>query len=328
MPIPVVVDACVLLRNVGYTLRKGWNGALVESASGNYTLFSGIVLFATPEVLEEVEEHLSRIACHAGVSADAALQIWNNVFLPRLRIVDLNEGLVSDPRVADVRTLDPDDAPTAALVVALAPCVLLTDNRKHFEPLGLPNQPVDEIAVDIHKVSELMTGTNSVVLLTGLTGTGVVEGTKKIVSALGKQGAFLVALLLAGAAYLYWRSEPGSRFRRGIAAVARDVGPPLLEAVAERTSLSEKIAALAIEPANDRSSAFRIVAQRLATRQTTMTTAEIAQYLGESGYHFRNDGNHRTLVRSWLVANPCFFELQRGHWSLGYHALPCAADAA
>ena len=36
--------------------------------------------------------------------------------------------------------------------------------------------------------------------MTGLTGAGVVEGTKKILSALGKEGALLVALLPAGAA--------------------------------------------------------------------------------------------------------------------------------
>jgi predicted nucleic acid-binding protein len=278
MPIPVVVDACVLLRNIGYTLRKGWNGALVESASTSYTLSSGVVLFATKQVLEEVEEHLPRITRDAQASVDAAFQVWNEVFLPRLRVVDLEEGLVSDPRVEAVRTLDLDDAPTAALAVALAPCILLTDNRKHFMPLGLPDQPVDEIAVDIHKISELMTGTNSAVLLTELTGLGIIESSKEIVSALGKEGAALVGTTPHGAAYLYWRSEPGSRFRKGVASIARDVGPPLLEAVAERISLSEKVAALAIQPANDRQSAFRDVAQRLATGQTTMTTAAIARH--------------------------------------------------
>jgi predicted nucleic acid-binding protein len=328
MPIPVVVDACVLLRNVGYTLRKGWNGALLESASGGYTLFSGVVLFATKQVLDEVEEHLPRIARDAHAPIDAALQVWSEVFLPRLRIVELDEGLVSDPRVEAVCALDLDDAPTAALAVVLAPCILLTDNRKHFEPLGLPDQPVDELAVDIHKISELMMGTNGVVLLTGLTGAGIVEGSKKLVAVLGKEGAALIALLLIGAAYLYWRSEPGSRFRKGVAAIARDVGPPLLEAVADRTSLSEKVAALAIQSADDQPSAFREVAQRLATGQSTMTTAEIARRLNESGYRFAKDGNYQTLARAWLVGNPCFFELQRGHWSLGYHALPRGAEAA
>jgi hypothetical protein len=165
-------------------------------------------------------------------------------------------------------------------------------------------------------------------VITGLTGASVIEGSKKIVSALGKEGAMFVALLLAGAAYLYWRSEPGSRLRTGMAALARDVGPPLLEAVAERSSLSEKIAALAIQPATERPSAFRFVAQRLATGQTTMTTTDIARLLSESGYRFATDGNCGSLVRPWLVANPCFFELQRGHWSLGYHALPPGAQAA
>jgi hypothetical protein len=328
LPLPVVVDACVLLRNVGYTLRKGWNGALVESASPEYTLLSGVVLFTTQHGLAEVEQHLPRVARDVGASSEAAWRVWNEVFLPRVRIIELDERLVSDPRVEAVRMLDPDDAPTAVLAVALAPCVLLTDNRKHFEPLGLPDLPVNVIALDIHQLSELVSGMNGAIIVTSFTGAGIAEGTKKIVSTLGKEAATLIALLLAGAAYLYWKSEPGSRFREGVKAAARDLGPPLMHAIADGIHLSEKISALAIESADDQPSAFRSLAQRLAVGQTTMSTAEVARYLSDNGYRFKNGGNYQTLVRAWLVANPCFFELQRGHWSLGYHALPRGAEAA
>lgn len=47
IPLPVVVDADVLIRNVDYTLRHGKKGALLAGASSDYTLYSGIVLFAT-----------------------------------------------------------------------------------------------------------------------------------------------------------------------------------------------------------------------------------------------------------------------------------------
>lgn len=46
LPAPVVVDADVLLRNVDYALRKGYPPALLGSASGPYSLFTGVGLFA------------------------------------------------------------------------------------------------------------------------------------------------------------------------------------------------------------------------------------------------------------------------------------------
>lgn len=46
MPVPVVVDADMLIRNVEYTIRKGWAGALLGRASGGYSLSTGVVLFA------------------------------------------------------------------------------------------------------------------------------------------------------------------------------------------------------------------------------------------------------------------------------------------
>jgi len=42
MPVPVVVDADVLIRNVEYTIRKGWTGALLSRASGGYSLSTGV----------------------------------------------------------------------------------------------------------------------------------------------------------------------------------------------------------------------------------------------------------------------------------------------
>jgi hypothetical protein len=319
LPLPVVVDADVLLRNVDYVLRRGWRGALIESASGGYSLLTGVVLFATDKVVQEVERNLPKIAQHRRVLTADAFDAWEQV-LPILRIVEIDERLVDDPRVSSVRTLHANDAPTAALAVALAPCLLLTDNRDHFLPLGLPDQPTDEIAIDVHELSQLVTGANGAMLFTELTGAAVIGGSKKVFSRLGKDGAFLVALILIGAAFVYWKSERGGRFREGVASIARDAGPPLMRAIEDGLDLSDKISGLAIEPADGRPSAFRFLAQRLAIGQTTMSTVEVARYLSDDGYSFSQQGDYRTLVRAWLVQNPCFFELQRGHWSLGYHA--------
>lgn len=328
LPLPVVVDADVLYRNVDYALRRARTGALIASASSEYTLFSGVVLFATARVLEEVERHLPDIAKRRAVPYAEVVRVWNELFLPRIRIVALDETLIDDPRVDGVRALHAADAPTAALALALAPCVLLTDNRDHFLPLGLPDRPTDEIAIDAHALSEFVTGMNGALLLSGLTGAAVIEGSKRVISLLGKEGALLVGLIALGAAILYWRSEPGGRFRQGLSAVARDLGPPLMQAVERGLAVSERVSALAIEPTNAPRSALSYVAQRLATGQTMMSTTEIARALRDAGYGFAEPGTYQTQVRAWLLQTDCFFELRRGNWALGYHAreLPVGDD--
>lgn len=319
---PIVVDADVLLRNVDYALRQGRTGALIDSASGDYTLVTGVVLFATDRVLEEVERNLPKVASRRGVALAEAVGLWNEVFLPRLRIIEFDERLADDPRVEGVRDLHTNDAPTAALAVALAPCVLLTDNRKHFLPLGLPDRPTDEVALDLHQLSQVVTGANGAFLISGLTGTAVIEGSKAVISKLGREGSILVGLVLVGLIYAFWRSDKGGRFREVIRDIARDAGPPLLQAVETGVALSEKVSALAIEPAETASGAFSVVAQRLAVEQTTMTTTEIAALLRYEGYAFPDEGDYAKRVRAWLVGSPCFFEIRRGHWTLGYHAAP------
>jgi hypothetical protein len=326
IPLPVVVDADVLIRNVDYTVRLGREGALLAGASSDYTLFSGVVLFATERVLEEVERHLPDVARRRGVGYDDAVAVWNDIFLPRLRIVELSDGVISDSRVHAIRALHANDAPTAALAVALAPCVLLTDNRKHFVPLGLPDRPTDEIAIDAHALSQYVTGMNCAVLVTGLTGSAVIEGSKKVISLIGKDGAILVALILSGAAILYWRSEPGGRFRTGVRAAAREIGPPLMDAVERGMAASEKVSAMAIESADDSKSALSHLAQRLATGRTVMSTTEVARELRTAGYSFPQPGTYQTQVRAWLLQNDCFFEIRRGNWTLGYHARELPLD--
>jgi predicted nucleic acid-binding protein len=320
VPLPIVVDADVLLRNVDYCVRKGWTPRLLESASPDYTLFTGIVLFATARVLEEVERHLGDIAVRRDILYEQVVEVWNQVFLPRVRFVELRENAMSDPRVDAVRALHANDTPTAALAVALAPCIVLTDNRKHFLPLGLPDRPTDEIAVEAHALSKYLAGANAGMFLPTLTGAAVIEGSKKVVSTLGREGALLIGLIALGGAILYWRSESGGRFRESVKAIAREVGPPLMQAVEEGRVLSERVSALAIEPTADRGSALTFVAQTLATGQTVIPTVEIARRLRDRGYRFSEPGGYRTLVRAWLLEEGCFFETRRGHWSLGYHA--------
>lgn len=131
----------------------GLDGRSDPERESDYSLLSGVVLFATNRVLDEVERNLPKIARRRGIAPPDVVALWNEVFLPRVQIIEFNGEFIDDPRVEGVRARHANNAPTAALAVGLAPCVLLTDNREHFLPLGLPDRPTDEIALDLHQLA-------------------------------------------------------------------------------------------------------------------------------------------------------------------------------
>ena len=322
VPLPIVVDADVLHRNVDYCVRKGWTPSLLDGASMNYSLMTGVVLFATARVQAEVEAQLGEIAARRDVPHGDVVRVWNEVFLPRVRFVEISEHDLEDARIEQVRALHEADAPTAALAVTLAPCVVLTDNRKHLAPLGIRDAHTDRIALDAHELSHYYAGANAMALVPTITGTMAIEGSKKIISTIGREGAVLIALILIGAAVVLWRSEPGGRLRESARKLAREVGPPLAEAATRALVLTDQMSALAIEPPPPPDSALRLIAKILATRQTCLTTAEVSRRLREHGYRFADAASHATQTRRWLLQEGCFVERQSGHWTLGYHADP------
>ena len=202
----------------------------------------------------------------------------------------------------------------------LAPCVVLTDNRKHFTPLKIPDTRTDQIAVNANELARYYGGVNAIALVPTVTGAMAVEGSRKVISTIGQEAAIVIALLLIGAGVVLWLSEPGGQMREGAKKLAREIGPPLAEAATRALVLSDEMSALAIDPPSPPDSALRFIAKILATRQTILSTADIARRLMEHGYRFDDTGRQATQARGWLVGESCFVEQQRGHWTLGYHA--------
>jgi len=230
VPLPIVLDADVLHRNVDYCLRTGYTPRVLEAASTNYTLVTGVVVFATRRVQAEVERQLVEIAQRRGVTLEDVRQLWEKLFLPRIRFVEISAEDIEDPRVDEVAALHGADAPTAALAVMLAPCVVLTDNRKHFAPLGIADTRTDVIAVNANELARYYGSMNAMTLVPTVTGVMAVEGSKKVISTIGREAAVVIALLLIGAGVMLWLSEPGGRMREGAKKLAREIGPPLAEA--------------------------------------------------------------------------------------------------
>jgi hypothetical protein len=167
MPVPVVVDADVLIRNVEYAVRKGWAGALLGRASRGYSLSTGVVLFAAAPAGVEAIRHLPEVAERQGVDLQPVLTAWNSLIVPNVRFVRLRDDAVSDPRIEGVH---PKDVPTAVLASLLAPAVLATDNRKHFRPFGLPEIKTDAVAIDLYAVGHHGASINSATLVPRLSG--------------------------------------------------------------------------------------------------------------------------------------------------------------
>lgn len=321
VPLPLVVDADVLIRNVQYAVQRGYDPALVGRASSGYTMFTGVVIFATTRVGAETIRHLPEVAVRSGRSHDVVVRTWNEVFVPHIRFVDVDDRMIEDERVEGVRELHAADAATAALAVLLAPAVLLTDNRRHFRPLGLPDKKTDELAVDAYVIGDFLTGANAALLLPSLAGLALFEGSRKLLAAVGDEGALLIALLVLGGGVLYWQSEAGRRHRGAIIDLLRTVGPPIAAALDRGIAAAERIGAVAVEPPREQS-ALASVARYLAVSRPVMKTTEIGARLRAEGFSFSNSGNFNAQVRAWLVRNNCFHELRRGNWSLGYYSAP------
>ena len=187
-PTPVVVDADVLIRNVDYAVRKGYKPALLGRASSRV-------------------QHLDRdrpvrhAMCHGG--GDPPLAGYSrspgrrgrrapgveHVIVPNVRVVPVPPEAMMDQRVAAVATLHAADAPTAALALLLAPSVLVTDNRRDFRPLGLPDTKTDAVAVDVYTLGEMGISVNGVELAARAVGYAGVSGAKKLASTIGREAA-------------------------------------------------------------------------------------------------------------------------------------------
>jgi hypothetical protein len=321
MPLPVVVDADVLSRSVDYAIRKGYAPAVVGKASPAYANFSGVVLFVTERVYEETLARFPEIAVARGVSVEAVERTWDSLFVGRVRVVGMDVDLVSDERVSEVARRDPDDAPTAALAVLLAPCILLTDNHSHFAAFGLAYENATTVAVDVWHLGQFMERLNIGTLPPRLAGTAVIEGGKTMVRWLGRDGTLIIVAILVGAVALYWRTDSGKRLKQavseGVDDFVREYGPAIQHGWEVGVAAADRLAGFAVQPGEQ--GALERIARHLAVYEPSMTTAEIADYLKSWGYRYVPANTHRKRVRAWLERTPCFWESERGHWIFGYH---------
>jgi len=327
----VVVDADFLSRSVDHAVRYGYQPSVVRRASGHYTSFTGIVVFATERVFGETIARFEEIAEARKVSVEHVASIWDRVFASHVRVVPMDGVEIHDPRVDEVARCDEDDRPTAALAVLLAPSFLLTDNLAHFRAFDVPTQhpsrpDVDvttAFSLDIRDLGEFLGRLNAGTLPVRAAGVAALEGGKTLVRWIGRDAALVIVLLLLGGAALYWRTPAGKRFRSsvtdGVKRVAAEYGEEIGEALEAGRAVGERLAAYAVLPSAE--SPLALVARRLVG-DPSLTTLEIADALRLHGYTYPPANTHRKRVRAWLATQECFWESPYGHWILGYHPAP------
>lgn len=203
--------------------------------------------------------------------------------------------------------------------------MLATDNRRHFCPFSLPDTKTDHVSIDLFTLGQLGAGARAAWLVPSLTGLATIEGSKRLIARVGPDTATLIGLTALGAAALFLSTARGKDLRTAVALAAAKAGPPIAELLAEAAAASERVHAFAVEPTGE-PSALTVVARRLAIGQTSMATREIAQELRMHGFSFDSRLRHESAARGWLEAEPCFHEVQRGHWTLGYHVAPSPSE--
>jgi hypothetical protein len=336
LPLPVVVDADVLSRSVDHALLHGYRPAVVSHASPSYTSFTGITLFATDQVVGETFRRFDSIAKSRGAAISEVERTWDELFCARVRVVDMTTITTNDPRVADVAARDKDDESTAKLAVMLAPCALLTDNWEHFQAFRErqqhPTRAIDTTtayALDVRDLGEFLQMVNAGTLPPRLAGAAMFEGGKALVGWVGRDRALLIALLLLGGAALYLTSERGREVRARVIEAARELaaehGPAIGAAFESGVATAERLTAFAVQPGE--ASAVTLVGRELAAR-AVLTTVQVADQLLSNGYCYTPASEHRKRVRAWLTRESCFWEGQRGQWTLGYHLQPLAQTAS
>lgn len=312
-PIPGVLDTSCVRTGLKRRLETG-----VPPPSLGAARNGTVRLFMERETLNETYRRLPRFAQQLGVPTSRLASLFAEEWLPHIRIVALPPALRQvDGRAIAVRTLDADDYPAAALAALLSPCVLLTHDRKHFGPLGIQrsSQGVDAIiaALDV-KVGEVRLQAVATVPATPFIAAHA--GIGLAIEHMGPAAWVLIALVVAGAVWLYQRQPPARK--AAIKTAAADAAHLFLaesQRAALSTQQSRERLATHLVPAPECVTPAAAVLRELATTPEPISAKQLYDAL---------DAPVRAPVqalRDFLHTNKrsVFCEARRGSFVLGRH---------
>ncbi|MET9395981.1 hypothetical protein [Kitasatospora sp. NPDC002965] len=284
--------------------------------------------YVAPHVLEELDEHLPRMAQTFGVPTDAAGHALRKSILPLVRVVDLEirdhlapgtrHILRRIPGLPKAQQGDPDDAPTMALAEFLGPSVLFTRDRV-FERFGLAVMDSLAVAQTLLRTAGLEANGANAVLLAGCVLEATVAGVGALVDVASRRPG-LTAAAVAGALWYLWHTGRLAAGWRPVLSGLWEVAESVLQLVADaRQEHADLSGTLTVVEATAFPSVEQSAARCLARYGRPLTAMELRDALAGqvavpvSAARLRREmGAHRAFVR-----------LSRDRWTVGRPASGC-----
>jgi hypothetical protein len=308
-PQMLVLDTGVIYNDIIYRLRNpNGRGALIGSAKAGST-----VLLAGEHVYDEVYDSLTGHE-RRGFSRAAVVSCFERIYLPHLRFVSMPAWPVPR-RVVPVGVVDPDDAPTAALALLVAPSLVFAIDP-HLVDAGF-GRAEDWLSLTF-QADELL-GCDGTLLMAGLgvrgLGRGVASAARWFVNdlrpidvAAGAAAALGLILMAPRAADTVLGGA--QRAGRGLGHVAGEVAMVMAQIAAQRGKNTAALHAASVTADLPAGLQARL-ARHLAPQTAPMSAEHLALALGL---------DFESVIEA-LAEHPAF--IHNGHgWQLGRHRLP------
>lgn len=312
-PLPAVLDTDFVRTGLHYQLRNGRPPRSVRLARDG-----SVRLFMEYDTLAETSARLPRFAAQLDVPEARLRQILNRDWLPHIAVVQVPPRLrEADPRALDVRAVDPDDFPAAALTALLSPCLLLTCNYRHFGVLGVRTSSQGKDAV--MAVVAVNAGEMQLQAAVMVPAIPVRAAAGVMRSAYGRIGpaAWVIAGAVAGAGIWWYCKQPPER-RERIRTAAGQVGTHLAGryqvAAAGVYQARVQLRACMVPRPGVRTPASAII-RELALSPESLSAARLAELLDP------DLGAPAASVRAFLREHDgtVFRQVRRGGFVLGCH---------
>ncbi|MDL2082129.1 hypothetical protein QNN03_37490 [Streptomyces sp. GXMU-J15] len=309
-----IVDTNVLLTSIDNDCRnvsQGRRSRLLLMSDGG-----DVVLYAADHVLDEMYEHLPRIAKSSPVPLATLRAYFEAECLPVLRFVTVSEVDAPDPQVLAIT--DPDDVPTGRLAKLIAPCVVFSDDIHLKRPGFAPKRWLDmaKAAVEVadgHR-AQVATVNAAAIPVRGVAGLLSFAGRKVNVSpwVLGGVALSAAALLLKQPEWRKATAEVTSKIFEGIA-------NQLAEGMALERGGAEKLRKVVLGAPLQPTLRQRI-AIVLARQNEPLLAAEVHDLI-DARFPEAPDVSIKK-VRGALEEGTEFVRVQRYRWQLGREVAP------
>lgn len=310
-----IVDTNTLLSSVDNDCRhEGWSSRIRRMTASGAT-----VLYAADHVLEEVYEHLPRIAESSPVPLATLRARFEDEYLPALRFVAVSDADAPDPQVLAIT--DPDDVPTGKLAKLIAPCVVFSDDKHLKMPGFAPKRWLDaaEAAVNVAEGFRKQTVTMNAAALPIRSMAGLITFSGRKV---GISPWVLAGVVLGAGALLLKKPERRKTAAQIAAKIAEGFGNQLAVAMAQEQRGIEGLRDV-ILPEPMTPTIRQQVAITLARENRPLLAAEVHELIQ---LHFPDDPEVSIKeVRAVLNEGTEFVRVERYCWQLGRKVAPHAS---